>query len=184
MRTNGTETAQMAQTAHSPRARAHEATEATGHAKPAVCEWPAGCNHAPHPAALKPAAGIGLWLCLRHLRAHWTAYRNANRLAGLCRCGADPTPGHKTCPRCREADRRRKQRWRLAQRGLAMGTITVHARPLLQGVHGAPQTETLQRCAGESVRKFNSRVRRAYARHQRDETRFVVRGLRHIGWRA
>ena len=70
------------------------------------CEWPDGCNR----GALREvdAGPIGhpgrRWLCLHHAGRVWNARKAANRAAGLCTCGALPTPGFKTCEPCRERD--------------------------------------------------------------------------------
>ena len=37
--------------------------------------------------------------------------RKANREAGLCACGREPTPGYRTCERCRERSRANARSW-------------------------------------------------------------------------
>ena len=75
------------------------------------CEWPAGCNM----GAFRNVAmqdGGSLALCLRHAGRVWNARKQANREAGLCPCGANPTPGYRTCATCRERGRRYRRRSR------------------------------------------------------------------------
>ena len=79
-----------------------------------ACEWPEGCNR----GALREVdtAPIGKpgrrWLCLHHAGRAWNARKQANRTAGRCPCGADVTPGYRTCARCRERGRLEKRRAR------------------------------------------------------------------------
>ena len=69
-----------------------------------ACEWPGGCSRGAHRAL--DTAPIGepgrRWLCLHHAGAVWNARKQANRAAGRCPCGADVTPGYRSCARCRE----------------------------------------------------------------------------------
>ena len=74
----------------------------------AGCEWPDGCNRGGFRAVSMPEHGER-FLCLHHAGRVWNARKAANRAAGLCACGANPTPGFRTCARCRE--------WATAERG-------------------------------------------------------------------
>ena len=74
------------------------------------CEWPAGCNRGGFRTVLD--AGVERFLCLRHAGAVWNARKAANRAAGLCACGAVPTPGRATCERCRARARSDRARAR------------------------------------------------------------------------
>ena len=79
-----------------------------------ACDWPEGCNR----GALREvdAAPIGhpgrRWLCLHHAGRVWNARKQTNRAAGRCPCGADVTPGFRTCARCRRDARLDKRRTR------------------------------------------------------------------------
>ena len=80
-----------------------------------ACEWPDGCRHVSMPDGER-------WLCLRHAGAEWNRRMRANRAAGLCPCGAEPTPGYRTCARCRERSRTDRRRSRaFAKRAAASG---------------------------------------------------------------
>ena len=77
------------------------------------CEWPDGCNRGGFRRVLMPGHGER-FLCLRHAGAVWNGRKSANRAAGLCPCGAAPTPGRRTCERCRERAREDRRRARAA----------------------------------------------------------------------
>ena len=73
-----------------------------------ACQWPEGCNMGAFRLVSMPEGER--WLCLRHAGRVWNARKAANRAAGRCACGAEPSPGFKTCERCRKRnslDRRR-----------------------------------------------------------------------------
>ena len=76
-----------------------------------ACQWPEGCNRGGFRTVAMPEHGER-FLCLRHAGAVWNARKAANRAAGLCACGAEPSPGFKTCERCRERGRRDRKRSR------------------------------------------------------------------------
>ena len=125
-----------------------------------ACEWPDGCNR----GALREVdtAPIGQpgrrWLCLRHAGRAWNARKRANREAGRCPCGAAPTPGFKTCARCRERDTAAHRRGRrLAELARSCGL-------------------TLPRQAGRRE-AFFSAFRRAHRRSQRRARRAWNRAL-------
>ena len=80
------------------------------------CEWPAGCNRGGYRQVVMSDVGER-FLCLRHAGQVWNARKAANRAAGLCACGAEPTPGRATCERCRERARLDRRRARLRGEG-------------------------------------------------------------------
>ena len=74
-----------------------------------ACQWPDGCNAGAFRRVVMPDVGARR-LCLRHAGAVWNGRKAANRAAGRCACGAEPSPSRRTCERCRErarADRAR-----------------------------------------------------------------------------
>ena len=91
-------------------------------------EAPVSSRRAPTPAA-RPrcqdqdcsAAGYipaydGGFYCPRCFHRRSALWRQQNRAAGLCACGAAPTPDYKTCARCRTKNNlrdwhRRMRRW-------------------------------------------------------------------------
>ena len=75
------------------------------------CEWPDGCNRGAFRTVAVPD-GRNLALCLRHAGETWNRRKSANRAAGRCPCGAEPTPGYRTCEACRERGRRDRKRVR------------------------------------------------------------------------
>ena len=103
--------------------RSHVAVEATGlpptsrprratpqPAHPQRCEAP-DCSAAGYIVAYDD--GVYCRRCFHRRTAVW---RRENRAAGLCACGRNPTPGYKTCVRCRAKNNlrdwhRRMRRW-------------------------------------------------------------------------
>ena len=75
------------------------------------CEWPEGCNRGGFRLVSMPEHGER-FLCLRHAGQVWNARKSANREAGLCACGSEPSPGFKTCERCRERAKHDRSRAR------------------------------------------------------------------------
>ena len=127
-------------------ARGCETTDNGGGPMERGCEWPEGCNR----GGLRPVLddGIERWLCLRHAGQVWNGRKSANRAAGLCACGAEPSPRFKTCERCRERGRLDRKRAR-----------AFNARAAECGL-------TLPRQAG-SRRAFLTAYREAFNRSQR-----------------
>ena len=99
----------------------------TGHRSPAPstggvalslgrCEWQGGCRQGAFRGVdTGPVGQAGRrWLC--HAGRVWSAHRDENRAADRCRCGADPSPGFRSCETCRERGRLTRQRNRLLNR--------------------------------------------------------------------
>ena len=123
------------------------------------CQWPAGCNRGGFRTVTMPEHGER-FLCLRHAGAVWNGRKSANRAAGLCACGAEPSPRRRTCERCRErarSDRRRARAFnaRAAECGLTLPRQAGHRRAFLTAYR-----EAFQR----SQRAARRRWRRAWAR--------------------
>ena len=92
-------------------------------------EAPVSSRRAPTPQAARPrcqdqdcsSAGYipaydGGFYCPRCFHRRSALWRQQNRAAGLCACGAAPTPDYKTCARCRTKNNlrdwhRRMRRW-------------------------------------------------------------------------
>ena len=122
------------------------------------CEWPAGCNRGGFRTVLD--AGVERFLCLRHAGAVWNARKAANRAAGLCACGAEPTPGRATCERCRERarlDRRRARAFaaRAAECGIRLPRQASRRRAFLTAYRAAFMRS--QRAARRAWRRSWSR---------------------------
>ena len=120
------------------------------------CQWPDGCNRGGFRTVSMPDGER--WLCLRHAGAEWNRRKAANRAAGLCPCGAEPTPGRATCERCRERGRRDRRRSR-----------AFNARAAECGIR-------LPRQAGRR-RAFLSAYREAFTRSQRAARRAWRRAM-------
>ena len=76
-----------------------------------------------------PCFGTGeLMRCRLHDFAALQSFRRRNRARDLCRCGAAPTPGFVTCPRCRAVDTARRRRQRAAVRDVPDRTLYAAAR--------------------------------------------------------
>ena len=99
------------------------ATDMKTNDPPRACEWPDGCARGAFRTVLLD--GHPRALCLRHCGAVWNARKRANRAAGRCACGAEPTPGYRTCERCRAVARTAKRRERNVNRLAAECGITL-----------------------------------------------------------
>lgn len=90
------------------------------------CEWPDGCARgAFHEVDTAPIGHRGTRaLFLHHAGQVWNARKQGNRAAGRCTCGAEPSPGYRTCGTCRERARLKKRRQRaLAARAAECGIV-------------------------------------------------------------
>ena len=79
-------------------------------AHPQRCEGP-DCSAAGYIVAYDD--GVYCRRCFHLCTAVW---RRENRAAGLCACGRAPTPGYKTCARCRAKNNRRDLHRRMRHR--------------------------------------------------------------------
>ena len=100
------------------------------------CEWPAGCNRAASAKSSCLTSASASCACA-HAGAVWNERKRANRVAGLCACGAEPTPGWATCERCRKRareDRRRARAFaaRAAECGIVLPRENGRRRAFLQ----------------------------------------------------
>ena len=134
-----------------------------------ACQWPDGCNRGAFRRVLMPAHGER-WLCLRHAGQVWNGRKSANRAAGLCPCGAEPTPGRRTCERCRERAREDRRRARNYARLAAECGIRLPRAPGRRRDFVAAYAEAFRLAQRQALKA----VRRALARGLRWRGRVAV----------
>ena len=123
------------------------------------CQWPAGCNRGGFRRVSMPEHGER-FLCLHHAGAVWNRRRAANREAGLCACGAEPSPGRATCEWCRERARRDRARARAFNTWAAECGLTLPRQAGRRRAFVAAYCEAFKRSQRAACRAW----RRAWAR--------------------
>ena len=123
-----------------------------------ACQWPEGCNRGAFRVVSMPDGAR--FLCLRHCGIEWNRRKRENRAAGRCACGAEPSPGFKTCARCRERARVDRRRARAFKARAAECGIRLPREPGRRRAFMAAYCEAFKRSQRNALRRW----RRAWAR--------------------